>query len=523
MTDNSLIEALKLACDDMESARCEKTASALKRLEAGDATGALAILDRVVAADTPESALAWLARAAANLQTGAIDAARGDYVRAIEEPSSVPAALWPLLVVGFMDTEPGAEAIAALTDALDEEAEARPEEAAIFVARGHSYWKRGLLENAVSEFVYAVELDEEVQEAWLAASECLLELGRPAEAAHALDQAADLDPNEIALFAHLGDAWLAAGEPARAISAYEEGIELEQREPALYRGRARASLELNLFEDVEEDVRTIFRLSPDEVKAGDWWLLASALYGQARDTEVVEALDECAELAEPTADLYRLRGDVYFALGDWEGARRDYRLALELRPDDTEAQLSLAEVHLELGEHGEAAAAAESVIESFPGEVDAYVIAARARGSLGEPPAAAEALDRAIEQNARVPEVYVERATLRMEAAHPYLAWRDLRWALDLDPQYAYAYVVRAQLALEIEGPEEALADLDAALDVDAGYGPAYAWRGRALQLAGRFNDALSDWEEADSLLPADHPLLDRIAEWRDEGSRGGG
>jgi tetratricopeptide (TPR) repeat protein len=453
--------------------------------------------------------------AEAHRADGNIEAARGDYVRVVSSSRDLPSDLWPDLVLGLLDCDPTDAAVSALADALDDAVEEWSDEPELYVARGEMYRSRGLLENAVNEYSYAVELDEECQRAWLGGAACLLGLGRPGEAATGLDHAADLDPNEVRLFARLGDAWLDAGQPTRAIAAYEEGLELDQRDPALYRGRATASLEIQLYESAEEDVRSLLQLTNGDTSGEDWWLLARALYGQARDTDAIEALDRCITEGLENAEVFRTRGDSYFALGDWENARADYARALQLDPTDAEAQLSLAEVHLERGEYEDAAHESEALIEAHPELVDAYVAAARARNELGESSASKLLLERAIESDAGLPDLYVERAMLHIAGSRPYLAWRDLRWALDLDAEYAYAYVVRAQLALEMEGPEEALADLSAAIEIDPQYGTAYAWRGRALQLADRQAEATRDWDEAEDLLPADHPLRERIITWR--------
>jgi len=69
-----------------------------------------------------------------------------------------------------------------------------------------------------------------------------------------------------------------------------------------------------------------------------------ALYENKKYTESIENYTKAIELAPDIADNYQNRGLTYFALGEKEKARADYKKALELNPNDQIAKKQLAEL-----------------------------------------------------------------------------------------------------------------------------------------------------------------------------------
>jgi tetratricopeptide (TPR) repeat protein len=476
-------------------------------LRANDPEGALAVLlPALDAGDAPAAALhLWAGIAYAGL--GQAEPGRARLLAAAGAEDGLTPGEWLALAQAAAQACDLAEDGPTLDAALQAAVEAAPEEATIYLARGDLYRAMGRIENAINEYDYGAEMDEHLSEAWLALAECELAQGRPLDAADALDHAADLDPNDIGLFARMGDALLEAGDPARAIHAYEEGLELAPEHTALYKGRARAAMAMQLYQDAAEDCRAA--VARDEADAEAWLLLGQAYYQIGQDEAAVEALDH--------GDALRTRADACWSRRDFHAAAADYSRALALAPDDADLCLCLAETRFELGELDEALAGAQAAVAAQPALADAYVLASRVWRRRGDDVAALAALEQGIEAVADAPELYLERAQVYRDMARLNLAWRDLRWAIDLDPDLARAYALRGQLALALESADEALADLDTALEIDPHDGVAYAWRGRAYSLDGAREAAEEDWAEAESLLPPADPLRDQISAWRRE------
>jgi len=421
--------------------------------------------------------------------------------------------LWLEPILDLADYGGIAELAPRLRRALDAAAEAAPDSPAVYVARGELLRALGRLAGAADEFAYAGELDEEHQtDAWRRLAEVEAERERWDEVASALDRALDADPDDADLCAAYGDALLEAGEPTRAIAAFEEGLEVSASDCRLLMGRARASRELELWEDVAEDCRHVLRLEPERSDAR--LLLAQALFFDAQDVAAMEALEPLLGGSPESAEVLRLQGDIRWSLGETELAAEAYLAALAIE-DDPETRLAHAECLLDQGDAEGALAQARTVLEADPEAIDALAVIARAEDAAGRPDDATAALEQGIELDHDAPEPYLARAEHHLARGLLNLAWRDARWAIERDEELTGAYVLRGSLALVLESPEEALGDLEAALELDPDFGPAYAWRGRAHALAGRASQAAADWTEAERLLPEGDPLREEIKAWR--------
>ena len=90
----------------------------------------------------------------------------------------------------------------------------------------------------------------------------------------------------------------------------------------------------------------------------------------------------------------------------------------------------------------------------------------------------------------------------KMEDAHKHLAK-----ALELCPNYAEALTLQAVLALNQRDSQSAVADLDKALQADGNYAMAYLVMGSALNMQGKFDDAITQYHIALAEAPGSPPL----------------
>ncbi|HWG40366.1 MAG TPA: tetratricopeptide repeat protein [Candidatus Acidoferrales bacterium] len=85
----------------------------------------------------------------------------------------------------------------------------------------------------------------------------------------------------------------------------------------------------------------------------------------------------------------------------------------------------------------------------------------------------------------------------KMDEANKHLAK-----ALELCPNYADALTLRAVLELNQHDSQAAVADLDKAIQADGNYGMAYMVMGSALNMQGKFDEALRSLQRGQSLAP---------------------
>lgn len=490
-------------------------------IELGRPGEAASLLDACLAGPKRGEPLAWLLRAEARRLLGDAPAAEADHQAVLARAPDLPVEHWQAWVRGLARLPAPAAWWAPagpLAQALDAAVEGDPDQPALYRARGERLRARGMLESALSEFVYAAEIDDDDLEAWLGQADCALALGQLDIVVDALDRAVDLDPNNIDLFVRLAEARLAYGDASGAIAACEEGMELAPEHVDLRLCRARAALALDLPADAVEDCRAALLRAPRRLAA--LLMLAQGLFQTGDDDAALEAVERVVARVPGHVPALRLRGAVRAAQGDIAAAESDFERVLALAPGDLDAQLSLVETRLARGDRDGALAAARDLVDRHPDRPDTWLVAADAQAAFDDPTAVRDLLDRGIERHPDVPDLYAERAEWLLGAGLRFQAWRDARWAIELDPDDAEAHVLAARVAIEVGATAEALADLDLALEAVPEHGGALAWRGRALALDGDREAAEASWAQAETVLPADDPLRDAIATWRRQARR---
>lgn len=186
------------------------------------------------------------------------------------------------------------------------------------------------------------------------------------EAAAALEKATQLDPTVPQAWQLLGQAQLAAGRREDAMKSVAKFRELQsaekgqaeqmrdaeagQRDPT--RRNLQQALDLARKGQGDEALRLIRQ--EKELAGNDPRPRAaevSALLLLGRPQEALQAAEAAVQAAPDDADLLHLRGSAHLALGHTREAERDFRRALELRPDHQGALSDLARLTREGGKN----------------------------------------------------------------------------------------------------------------------------------------------------------------------------
>jgi len=81
-------------------------------------------------------------------------------------------------------------------------------------------------------------------------------------------------------------------------------------------------------------------------------------------------------------------------------------------------------------------------------------------------------------------------------------AGKHIARALEICPQFADALTLRAVLELDRKSPQAAMADLDQAVKADANYAMAYMVMGSALNMQGKYDEAIRSLQRGEALAP---------------------
>ncbi|WP_298554810.1 tetratricopeptide repeat protein [uncultured Algibacter sp.] len=167
-------------------------------------------------------------------------------------------------------------------------------------------------------------------------------------------------------------------------------------------------------------------------------------------------------IEEPDADTYFNRGNSRYSIKDFIGAKEDYAKAFILDENFIDALYSLACVKLDLEEYESAIKDFTSVIKQAPNNPKTYILRASAY--------------KAIEQFKN--------------------ALTDYSTAILIAPN-ANNYYNRGAFLMDIKYYQEANKDLTKSLRLNRNNAFGYFYRGASNLFLGKFNDAISDFNEA--------------------------
>ncbi len=245
------------------------------------------------------------------------------------------------------------EAVSLYTKAI----ELDPELVDAYIHRSSAYLDLGQYDEALGDGSKAIELDPEVVEAYVNRSAAYLNLGRYDEALDDANKAIDLDPELALAYVARGAVYneRVPGEPgdfSKALTDLNKAIELDPELAEAYNERGLVHANLGDFEQALADFDKVIELDPELALAYSNRGFAHLNLDDFR--QAIMDLDRAIELDPDLALAYSNRGIAHLSLGDLEEAVRDFDQAIELDPDIVLAYFFRAQALLRLGRDAEA-------------------------------------------------------------------------------------------------------------------------------------------------------------------------
>jgi tetratricopeptide (TPR) repeat protein/predicted Ser/Thr protein kinase len=263
----------------------------LVQYDAGELDGALALLERAVAAD-PTYPRAYSTRGYVRRGQGDSPGALADYEQALRlDPDYLPA----------------------------------------LINRGAEHQAQRDFEAALRDYGRAIELNPERKQAWANRASCLNSLGRHQEALADAERAVALDGSFARAYDNRAQAKLALGDTAGALADAQRAAELAPGDVLAAENLAGLLNKLGHYEAAAQALGVLLELEPDVAR--HWHALAGAHFQLGDYRRSVEGLNRAIELEPRRAASWVDRGSARAKLGDRSGAAADYRRALELEPD----------------------------------------------------------------------------------------------------------------------------------------------------------------------------------------------
>jgi tetratricopeptide (TPR) repeat protein len=299
------------------------------------------------------------------------------------------------------------------------------------------------------------------------------------------------------------------GAIADAASRYAQIIQME---PANVDALCLLGLAYGQLQRPAEAVDLLRRatvVAPDNVRAH--MLLGGALKAQGRPEEALASFDQAIAHQPGLLDAYTNRADALMALKRPGEAVETYDRALTIRPDFAEGWCSRGLALEMMARQEDAIASYDRAIELKPSLAEAYANRGNALAGLRQHEAAVESFDRAIAAKPDFPEVYVNRGNslARLGRSEDALASYDR--AIAWKPDMAEAHFSRSMTLRDQTRFAETVESLDRAIMLNqnaALRGLLYSHRAEALNLLGRFPEALADVKSCVEVAPNDDQAL---------------
>ncbi len=218
----------------------------------------------------------------------------------------------------------------------------------------------------------------------------------------------------------------------------------------------------SLYKDMETLFSDAVKKNPQAATAH--YNLARALVDRGQIDRALHHYQMASRL-NPNDSLTRLgQGVCLLHLGDTAGAEAQWRAALEIDKDSTEAHVNLAVLCIQEKQWDEAIAHCEAALQRRPALTDAHINLGTALFGKGAVEQAASHFERALILNPDLPNAHVNLAKALTALGHREKAITHLQEAIDLDPKDVEARLDLSKLLKAVGRTRDAAAQLEEAL-----------------------------------------------------------
>jgi tetratricopeptide (TPR) repeat protein len=294
-----------------------------------------------------------------------------------------------------------------------------------------------------------------------------------------MKQATQAEPQAADTHYYVGEAYLLLGKPDEALFAFEKAIEANPNFAPAYLGRAKAMSALEPEFDIEADLTQAIFLDPTLATA-HLELIAYYLYIENYDL-ALDMLDIAEELIPESPLIYAYRSQALLAIGEFDLALEAAQMAYDLDQTILTVYLTLGNLYLMTGHAERASHFLEIYLRYVTDDVNAWATYGRALFERGD---------------------------------HFEEAMQAFNLALALDENSFEALLFRGLSYLEVGEGQLAVNDLFLARNFDRESFSASFGLAKALFLAERYDDAISQFTASEQLVGTDQQRAE-VYYWR--------
>ncbi len=211
-----------------------------------------------------------------------------------------------------------------------------PGKAVAYAARGSAYFRLGKLDNAFSDYNKAIEINPDLEIAYQGRGSVYYRQGQLDNAISDYTRVIKIKPGLVNAYIDRGNIYQKQGRFDEAISDFSKVLEMKPGDAITYFLRGYAYYQKNQYDNAISDYSKAVELDPGFAVAYHNRGMAYHFKGEYK--KAISDYDKAIEFMPDNPVSYASRGNAYFRLDMLHNASADYNKAIELDPEMGKAQ-----------------------------------------------------------------------------------------------------------------------------------------------------------------------------------------
>lgn len=319
--------------------------------------------------------------------------------------------------------------------------------------------------------------------------------GDPEAALANFRQAVRSEANPADILYLIGEIQRQQGDYTRALESFDSAIAANAELAPAYLGLARARLALDAEADITQDLETA--LEKDANYGEAYLVYAQHLLNQGETEAALEKLRQAEQLLPGSPLVFLHLAQIYLAQGEGEAALEAARKANELDQTLLDSYRVRAQAAAANGEDREALEAAQTYLTYEKNDPSAWLVLGQSLYAGEQYSQTVEALTQALALERNLPAANRYRGLALIELEQGQKAVNDLFIALQADSRSFQLNLDFGRALLVANRLGDALSQLNRAENLaesDAEQAQVFFWRAQALEAAGNLPSAVKEW-----------------------------
>ncbi len=331
------------------------------------------------------------------------------------------------------------------------------------LALGGFYQSRNRLGEAEQQYKQAISVDPKSPGPRAAMVRLLMQEGKKSEIESFLQQTKkDLSDNSEG-YRMLGDFYFATGDVDKAVTEYSSLHSDHPKDPLVKRNYIQLLILKNRLDEATKLNDEVLKGNAHDVDALVY--RAQIQLRKGDNGGAVESLQTALKNDPDNAVAHFHLGNAFDQQHNEARAESEWREAVRIRPDLTDAQRALASLEMRHGDTGALLQTAQQIITQQPGAPDGYLLKGIAEIMRQDYGAAQKDAEQAMQRAPQSPAPYVQMGNVHLAQKHYADAIKYYQGALDRDPNSAEGlsgvmntYVVQKQFDKAIAAAQAQIA-----------------------------------------------------------------